>query len=76
VKLTEQEEQVIRDLRAMTAEAAVAWRRMGGMLAGRISVESDEGGKAEPAAATDEGELVIRKTQRRVGRYPQQNYYI
>lgn len=74
MKLTEQEEQAIRDLRAMPAEAATAWTRMGGMLAGRISVESGEGGKAEPAAATDEGELVGGGVMQ-VCRYPQQHYY-
>ena len=42
MKLTAQEIQAIRDMRAMTRETSLAWRNMGGMLSGRISKESGE----------------------------------
>lgn len=41
MKLTNEEKDVIRDLRAMEPEMATAWMKTGGMLAGRLPATAE-----------------------------------
>jgi hypothetical protein len=60
MKLTAKEVQAIRDMRAMDEASALAWRKMGGMLAGRLQeCDSDREEKAGSEVEYVRAKLVV-----------------
>jgi hypothetical protein len=59
MKLTAKEVQAIRDMRAMDEVSALAWRKMGGMLAGRLQ-EGDSGREEEAGSEVEYVRVQLR----------------
>lgn len=53
MKLTTEEEDVIRDLRAMAPEMALAWTKTGAMLAGRLTATAESGEREDEEKPSD-----------------------